>query len=501
MAGPDDDRLLLRDVRGDVRHWRRGRSDARLADVIGDIYTAVFSALVLGSMVVNVVVNVGRVSDELCTSTGCREARSLLPWLVGALLVAGALALARMLGPVSTSPAVGSWLATAPLSRRLLLRRRLVATLAAALAATAVLAAGTGVLGGFGAVPALLFALVLGLLALLAVATAGAAQARRSALPRVLAWAAAGVVWLGLLAMATDRAPLLDTPQDSSPLWYLAVATAGVLALVATVAAYLALPRLRARDLSVGGALLPSVSGALAGLDLSLLHDVLLAHRWRRHEAVRPRRSRVTGLGALVWTDLVRLGRSPSSVVVLAATVVVPYAAAASGAGRVTVLLGGLAGFLALLPLLTGLRVLSRTPGLARMLPWSTATARLGQLVVPGTLALALGLGTAPALREALAVGWGVAVLAGLAVGASVLAAAVRWVTGRPPDYGRPLISSPAGAVPTNLYGSVVRGFDILLVGTGPLLLSPDATGAMTSILLCAGVLGYLAGRRDRVTA
>jgi hypothetical protein len=72
----------------------------------------------------------------------------------------------------------------------------------------------------------------------------------------------------------------------------------------------------------------------------------------------------------------------------------------------------------------------------------------------------------------------------------------VRWVTGRPPDYTRPLVSTPAGGVPTNLYGSAVRGFDVLLVTTAPLLLSPTATGALWSVVLSLAVLGYLTGRR-----
>ena len=68
-------------------------------------------------------------------------------------------------------------------------------------------------------------------------------------------------------------------------------------------------------------------------------------------------------------------------------------------------------------------------------------------------------------------------------------------MTGRPPDYTRPLVSTPAGGVPTNLYGSVVRGFDILLVTSAPLLFSPSPTGAGISLVLTVIVLGYLTGR------
>ena len=50
-------------------------------------------------------------------------------------------------------------------------------------------------------------------------------------------------------------------------------------------------------------------------------------------------------------------------------------------------------------------------------------------------------------------------------------------MTGRPPDYAKPLVSTPAGAVPTNLYGSVLRGFDVLLVAVTPVLFAPTAGG------------------------
>ena len=85
--------------------------------------------------------------------------------------------------------------------------------------------------------------------------------------------------------------------------------------------------------------------------------------------------------------------------------------------------------------------------------------------------------------------------MVGFAVGLCALAGAVRWVTGRPPDYAKPLVSTPAGGVPTNLYGSIVRGFDILLVSTAPMLFSPTVNGAIVSLVIALGVLSYLVGR------
>jgi hypothetical protein len=109
---------------------------------------------------------------------------------------------------------------------------------------------------------------------------------------------------------------------------------------------------------------------------------------------------------------------------------------------------------------------------------------------------LLFGLATFPALHAALHRTWSDAVMIGLTVGACSLAGAVRWVTGRPPDYAKPLVSTPAGGVPTNLYGSIVRGFDILLLTTAPLLFSPTVNGAFVSLLVAFAVLSYLAGRQ-----
>ena len=68
-------------------------------------------------------------------------------------------------------------------------------------------------------------------------------------------------------------------------------------------------------------------------------------------------------------------------------------------------------------------------------------------------------------------------------------------MTSHPPDYRLPLITSPMGAVPTSLYFSVLRGFDVLLLGTVPLLISPTPTGAAWSVGLMAA-RAVVPGRR-----
>ena len=261
------------------------------------------------------------------------------------------------------------------------------------------------------------------------------------------------------------------------------------------------LGRLARRDVSRGGALAPGISGALASLDLALAFDVVVEHRGAatcRCARAGPSGAPGRGRGARA-ADVTRVLRSPRLLLVPAAAVVVSYAAEAAGAGRVVVLVAPLVGFVTGLPLLVGLRVLERTPSLTRMLPFPAAYAKGAAVVVPGACFLLLGLATAPVVADALDATPGAAVLLALAVGGSSLASAVRWVTGRPPDYGRPLVSTPAGGVPTNLYGSIVRGVDVLVLTSAPLLLVDDhVLAAEISLVLSGLVVSVLLGRGER---
>src|SRR3546814_13937707 len=84
----------------------------------------------------------------------------------------------------------------------------------------------------------------------------------------------------------------------------------------------------------------------MASLDLALMYDVLVGHRWRSRGSVRSRRSGPSGVSALVWADLVRLTRSPQWLVMVMLSIVVPYAVGVAGGERIVFLAGALVGFL-----------------------------------------------------------------------------------------------------------------------------------------------------------
>jgi hypothetical protein len=484
----------VRELRGEIRHWRRGHANKKLLDALSDAYIAMFATLMLGSMAINVVLNVRRVSGRLCTSTGCQEARALLPWLAGLAAVLVVLSVARLFGPVFANPAVGSWLLPTPIDRSAVLRPRFLWTVLVAAFLSGLVAAGAASLGGFGMTSLFAFVGSVAVLTVVVVALAAVFQSRGGLGSALLTVLLGIVLWVGLFLLALTEVPLAGTPSPT-PGWLVGVAVAVLLAVVLLVRSVVDIGRLRRVDVARGGSLAPGLSGALATLDLALVYDVLLAHRWAGRGAVRPRRGGPGGPAALVTYDLVRLTRSPQILAVLLAAVVVPYAAQTAGAGRVVVLVAALTGFLGGLRLLSAMRVITRTPSLVRAMPFPVASTRMATLVVPAGCLLVFGLATVPALQAGVDRPWSDAVLLGVAVAASSLAAATRWVTGRPPDYTRPLVSTPAGGVPTNLYGSVVRGFDMLLLTTAPLLIAPNPTGTIISLGLSFVVLSYLVGR------
>jgi Family of unknown function (DUF6297) len=489
----------LRGLRHQMRVWRRGRADTRLLDAVSDAYVALFTTAMLTSMAVSVVLNVRDVAGDECTSAACTDARAALPWLWGVSLVAAALAVSRLLGPMLVSPAVATWLLPTPVDRRALLRARLAGTGAVALLASAVLAAGAGTLAGLPSAEVASYAVCVGATCLLAVGAAAVCQARRSRAAQALTWLLAAAVWTGLLLLTLDAVPAAASAAPSATVgtgWRAAVAVLAVLALVAAQRAYADLPRLGRDQLTPGGSLVPGLSGALASLDFALVYDVLVARHWRSRSTVRTVRGRGSGQSALVWREVVRLRRTPQVLLVLAASLVVPYLGGTLGLGRADLLVATTTAFLASIGLFSSLRVLSRTPSLVRCLPLTAAQVRTACLSVPAAVVLVWALAGVPAIGEALAVPDGEAVALAVAVGLTAVTAVVRWVTGRPPDYQLPLVTSPMGAVPTSLYVSAARGFDALLLGSAPLLIAPTVTGAEISIGLDAVVLAFLLNRK-----
>lgn len=478
-----------REVRGEIRDWRRGRADLRWGDVLSDAYIALFCLAMVAAMGGNVVLSLRRLADDACTGA-CAEVRTAAPWLMALAVALLALGLARLLGPVFSPPAANGWLLSTPVDRGALLRPGWWRTSALALVGSAVVLVVPAMLGGFDLAGGAAFVAAGSATALACVGVAALSQIHESPVARWLTWAATVALWAFLGLSATHRLGALPhVPVGAEQ----AAATGAVVValLVATALVWgtrSAVDGLSRRVLGQTENLSPSLSGALSSVDLGLMYDVLLARRWGRGAHVRTRTGGPLGWWALVHRDLLRVRRTPQPFVLLLGLVLVPYAAADAGAGRAVVLATSLAGLLAGPAMSSGLRVVVRTHSLARMLPLSRSSLLGAHLVVPGT-ALAL---------FALSTTWTLlpnhppdeAVVLALACALSSLAATVRWVTGKPPNYAAPLVSTPAGGVPTGLLSSVLRGFDVWALTALPLMFGP--VGVLVSTAISLAVISYL---------
>ncbi len=467
-----------RSLKRQIREWRRGRATKKLGEVFHDAYIALIGALMLGAMLVNVVIKAQRTVSQ-CDSASCLSARTVLPWAGLAVTVAVALAVSRLFGPVLASAAEGFWLLDAPISRAQLLGARLVGAVAAAFALGAALGALVSALTGSPGAEVLAWTAATGLAAAAAVAFAAAQQGvERTRLTHALGYlfGLAGVVALFLVvAVAAQWVQLEISDSVGAEL----AAVLGGFSLLVLVGSYL-LARVRLRHirrtrLISGGALVSGISGAFFALDIGLARDIVVERRALEKGHVKPERGQGLGVQALTWREWQRLRRFPQPLLVLAATVVVPYAADALGMSVLTPVLAALALFGALIPTLGGLRVLTRTGGLARCLPFSLAQIKLASITVPAILAAVWAV-----LTTAAYLGFGdgavertipEASMMSVATASAGLLAAVRWTQAKGVDFSAPMVATQAGAIPPGLMTNIFRGFDVAILVTAPMLL------------------------------
>ena len=95
-----------RELKRLIKDWRAGRATRNVLQAMSDAYVAVFGAVMIGAMVVNVILKAQRTIAQ-CTSASCLSARAVLPWAAFTATVAIALAVSRLFGPVLASAAEG----------------------------------------------------------------------------------------------------------------------------------------------------------------------------------------------------------------------------------------------------------------------------------------------------------------------------------------------------------------------------------------------------------
>ena len=472
--------------------WRRGRTTRNIWQALGDAYVLLFSLAIILAMLISLIVQAqGQAAG--CSSSGCQAARNVLPLAVVTAVMGFALAVSRIFGPVLASAAEGFWLFDAPVDRSRFLRKRLRIAEIVSLIGGAIAGALVSALSGLSARAIIAWTVATGLSAAALVAFAAAEQgAERVRTVRVLqsvAMVLAGLLLLALVSTATGWYPMSISAELSVLIAWSVVAGAALVLLVALVVANGRLNSIRRARLMSGGSLVSGMQGAAFALDFALIRDILQEREAVERGQVRATRGRGMGLHALVWRDVQRLLRFPKPLVTLAATIVVPYALQALGLGRLTSPLSALVLVAAMVPFFTSLRVLSRTKGLMRMMPFTTSQVRTAASIVPAILALVWALATIPAFHgigDAARMDWFHAVLYALVTAAAGFIGAIRWVSAKPADYSTPMVATQAGAMPPSLMFNLLRGLDMVALITIWLVL-----GLSPWIGVVAAILAY----------
>lgn len=484
-----------RELKGLVRDWRSGRATKKLSEAIFNGYVVLFGIVVVGAMVVNVILQAQRVVSA-CGSAACVSGRTVLPWATFALVTAGALTVSRLFGPVLASAAEGFWMLDAPIKRSAMLRGRLVGTTIGAAVIGFVLGGLVSALTGSSWLQILTWGLATGVAASASVAFAAAQQgAERKLLTKLATYLFSLIGVLALLTVIAVAAGWfsLSVPSGFGLTLGLGLLGAAVLVLIlGGVVAGLRLGQIRRSTLTSGGSLVSGISGAFFALDLGLIRDIVVERRAREVGHVHSTPGRSVGISAIVWRELARLRRTPQPLIGVVVVLVVPYAADALGMGVISPVFSGLGLFGAMISLFGGLRVFTRTPGLARCMPFTTLAIKRASVTVPAVIALIWAFASTPAF-----VGFGPlsqhrdvfeAFFVALATAAAGFLGAVRWTMAKGPDFSKPAISTNAGAVPPGLMTNIFRGFEVCLLITAPLLLNLSPIIS----LVIAGIVAFV---------
>ncbi|GIF49987.1 hypothetical protein DFJ67_7991 [Asanoa ferruginea] len=442
------------ELKARLRRARRQHRDRSIGDLLTDLYMIAFLIAIYGWA------GIDSFSDFLHRQVEASPADPAARYWIG---VGAGIALSGFVwqgltavGPLQVGPAVQSWLASTPISRRAVLAPRFAGLALAAAGGAAVLAAVAAAIGRSGGyVWAAVAGLTWGTAFAAGAVTAQAFFGRRTRWPAVVL---AGVGGLLVLGVVLDHGLFSHAPAQPPVAVLPVVALAGVVpAMIFLVLAVRALPRIDRSTLSTGARFASAASSALLLLDPSMLAAVVENQRWRAVGRVRTGRFRSgPQWWVLLQADLRRIGRNPAASAWWAVLVLAVYAvqvALPAVAPSVQVI----AAFLAADRFAGGLRGIARSAGLRRAIGGTDASLKMTHLLVPTLAAILFWLATVPAVGAG--PGW-LTVL--LIVG--VAAAVYRTSTRGPMIYGGSVAESPMGSMPVDLIRQVVRGPDVLAI-------------------------------------
>ena len=436
----------------------RGRSRARVTRS-GLLMTGAAWA-VPGAVLVLLAVGAVRGLSRLLAETGWAipGAPGRLFVLAAMLLLLGGLAqVLRSAGPLTASSAFWFWLLSAPVRRRDLLRRRYGALLAAIAVLACLLAA---VVAHAASVPVLPIVAAAACAAVALAAAGVCAQAweiaDRAAHTVGLALRAAGVLAFGSLATGAGRGHLnaaLHAPPQAMVILLVALALTAV---GGCLLGYRALDRIDVSVLRSGQGLWTAGGVAALSMDVFLLTEFLADQRARQAGRVRPAWLGAGFAAALARSEWARLRRRPSLALRAAVAAIVWWGGRPVLDRPALAVLALVTGYCLVLPVAGTLRQLTANPGLRAQFAgrdrWLTVASLVACLAaaVGWTAMVASGLGGGAALAGLIAVG--------------LTAAVYRTVTRPPLEYFGPLVPTPFGDLPLDLYRQLARGLVLLAV-------------------------------------
>jgi hypothetical protein len=477
-----------RSLRRWMRTTRRQHADRSFWEIFENVYLVLFTIAMVGATGGNVVRHLNS-NAAGCTSSTCGRLTDWMPWIAVPLLLATTLRVLLAIGPVSASRATGFWLLATPVNRASLLRPAYRLVMAAVAVIGLVIGAVVWALLGAPLSDVLLAAvLISAALVCAAVTTVWAQQTTRRArwtlrvadlllvaavVPAVLLALKPGedrftnvVIPAGDNRLVQEGGRLTFGPVQGAgagPTFVLLAAAAVVVCAVLAFLASRTLDRLGRISVIAGGELLAGLAGAASSLDISMLGDVIAGRHWRLKGRVRSRRGRGAQGSAIVHREFLRILRWPRRLAVAFALLVVPYAIHGAGFHVLVPVGAAIAGFIAVRPMLDGLRTACRSTGLVRALGWDLRELRIVMAVVPGLFTIVWAACAYPAIGSA---------SASFAVAAGIISGTVRQASARPPSYAGPLVTSPMGAIPPGLFSQPARGFDLLILCLAPVLLN-----------------------------
>ena len=481
-----------RDLRNLVRDWRRGRATKSLRQVFADGYVTVFAIVIIVAMLGGGVWQ-AQGAAAACNTDTCRVGRTLLPWVAMSASFCLTAMASRIFGPVVASAAEGFWLMDAPIKRGRFLWKRLVGVVVVVGLIATLLGGLLAALTGYELDDIWRWAIAMGVGAAgLTALAAGEQTWGRTWFISIIQWlfglAAVAVLFIVVSFAASWFGLTIPALAGTASVVWVAVG-GGVLLLLGGFIAFSRLGMIHRARLVSGGSLVAGMQGAAFAMDFGLMRDILVERDSVRKGFVRPSKGQGVRINALVWREVQRLWRYPKRIILIVASVVVPYAVVALGLGTFTPFISSLILLIGFVPMLGSMRIMTRTKGLARTFPLSNPQIRRAMATVPAVFAGFWALATTPAFLSGDTSGsLAQAFVTAALTAAAGLLAAIRWVTAKSANYSMPMMQTGFGAMPPGLMFNLFRGIDIVALITGPMLLhwSPWISGVIAVVVAIA---------------